>query len=78
MICKHLQIPFIRRPIDRSELYVADEICLAGTLAELIPVKQVESFVLPTERPVLERVADAFWKYARREATLPGFSLTPI
>ncbi len=78
IICRHLQVPFVRRPIDRSELYVADEICLAGTLAELIPVKQVESFVLPAARPVLERVADAFWKYARREQTLAGFSLTPI
>ena len=77
-ICRHLRIPFIRRPIDRTELYVADEICLAGTLAELVPVKQIESFVLPTERPVLERIADAFWKYVRREQALPDFSLTPV
>jgi branched-chain amino acid aminotransferase len=77
-ICEHLQVPFIRRPVDRTELYVADEICLAGTLAELIPVKQIESFVLPKERPILERLADAFWRCARREQTLPGFSLTPV
>jgi len=37
-----LGIPFERRPIDRTELYIADEIALAGTLAELQPVTSVD------------------------------------
>lgn len=30
-----LKIPFFRRPIDRTELLIADELCICGTLAEL-------------------------------------------
>jgi|HigsolmetaAR202D_1030399.scaffolds.fasta_scaffold01168_6 Branched-chain amino acid aminotransferase/4-amino-4-deoxychorismate lyase len=41
-LAKDLGIPFERRPIDRTELYIADEICLAGTLAELQPVLSVD------------------------------------
>ena len=37
-ICHSLAIPFIERPVDRTELHIADEIRLVGTLAELAPV----------------------------------------
>jgi branched-chain amino acid aminotransferase len=37
-------IPFVRRPIDRSELYIADEIAFAGTITELTPVLSVDEF----------------------------------
>ncbi|GAA3436932.1 branched-chain-amino-acid transaminase [Kutzneria kofuensis] len=37
-----LGIPLRRREIDRTELYVADEIFLCGTLAELLPVTSVD------------------------------------
>jgi branched-chain amino acid aminotransferase len=44
-----MSIPFIRRPIDRTELLVADEIALCGTLAELVPVKSIDG--LPLRQP---------------------------
>ena len=31
-----------RRPIDRSELYIADELRLTGTLAEITPVRSID------------------------------------
>lgn len=37
-------IPFDRRPIDRTELYIADEIALVGTLAEVTPVVGVDDY----------------------------------
>ena len=73
-----LQIGFERRPVDRTELYVADEMCLAGTLAELVPVRRVESFALPDRAPLIERVAGEFWECVRGVRTHPGISLTPV
>ena len=36
-LCASLGIEFERRPIERSELYIADEVGLTGTLAEITP-----------------------------------------
>ena len=41
-----MNIPFIRRPIDRTELLVADEIAICGTLAELVLVKSIDGLPL--------------------------------
>lgn len=37
-------IPFIRRPIERSELYIADEIALIGTGTGIVAVTAVDGF----------------------------------
>lgn len=42
-----------RRPIDRSELYIADELGLTGTLAEITPIKSIDEQALPEEAPIL-------------------------
>lgn len=73
-----LDIRFERRPVDRTELYVADEICLVGTLAELIPIRHIDSVVLPERRPVLEALADVFWACVRGVRTHPAVDLTPV
>lgn len=39
------------RPIDRTELYVADEVFLAGSAAEISPIVSVDGFVLDDGRP---------------------------
>jgi branched-chain amino acid aminotransferase len=49
-LCKSLCIGFVRRPIERSELAVADEIALAGTLAEVTRVQTLEGVPLPESR----------------------------
>jgi branched-chain amino acid aminotransferase len=43
-------VPFERRPVDRSELLVADEIALAGTLMEIGLVKQLDGRAMPARR----------------------------
>ena len=55
-LAKDLGIPTIERPIDKSELYIADEVFLTGTAAKVAPVKRVENYELPTDRPVTERL----------------------
>jgi len=42
-----------RRPIDRSELYIADELGLTGTLAEITPIKSIDEQALPEDAPIL-------------------------
>lgn len=39
---EELGMRLVRREIDRSELYVADELFLCGTLAELLPIRSVD------------------------------------
>ena len=41
-LARSMGIPFVRRPIDRTELLIADEIAICGTLAELPLVKSIE------------------------------------
>ncbi len=76
-ICFALGIPFIRRPIDRSELYIADEICFAGTLLELAPVKRFEYRTLQVPGSVFKPISDAFWSTVRAERSIPGIELLP-
>ena len=41
-----LGIPVVERPIDRTELYVADEIFTCGTAAEITPVVSVDKYTV--------------------------------
>jgi branched-chain amino acid aminotransferase len=77
-ICRTLAIPFERRPIERTELLVADELWLVGTLMELARVKSVDGYALPQAAPVLSRVADEFWLCVRGEREHPLIRLTPL
>lgn len=53
-IAKNLGIPTVERPIDKSELLIADEVFLCGTAAKIAPVKQIETFKLSDHRPITE------------------------
>ncbi len=57
-IARNLGIPVVERPIDRSELLIADEVFLCGTAAKIAPVKRVESYTLPTDRPITTKLRE--------------------
>ncbi|MEM9904967.1 MAG: branched-chain amino acid transaminase [Cyanobacteria bacterium P01_D01_bin.44] len=57
-IAKDLGIEVIERPIDKSELLIADEVFLSGTAAKVTPVRQIESYHCSTHRPVTDRIRD--------------------
>jgi branched-chain amino acid aminotransferase len=78
MICAVLNIDFVRRPVDKSELYIADEICFGGTLLELAQVKRMEFRTLAIPGPVFQSIADVFWQAVRAERKIPGIELTPV
>ncbi|MFZ4641078.1 MAG: branched-chain amino acid transaminase [Nodosilinea sp.] len=55
-LARNLGIEVIERPVDKSELFIAEEVFLSGTAAKITPVRQVESYTLPTQRPLTDRL----------------------
>ncbi|MFI5386655.1 MAG: branched-chain amino acid transaminase [Fimbriimonadales bacterium] len=70
-IARKRGIPIQERAVDRSELLFADEIFLTGTAAGVTPVKSIESFELPTSRPIAESLQAAYGEATRGK--LAGF-----
>ena len=48
----------VERPIDKSELFVAEEVFLTGTAAKVTPVRRVECTDLSSERPVMNALRE--------------------
>ena len=55
-IAKSYNINVIERPVDKTELFIADEVFLTGTAAKITPIKQIESTELHGERPVMTKL----------------------
>lgn len=58
-------IPFSRRPLDRTELYIADELALAGTLAEVTPIASIDGRRLGTTSGILASIGTRYRAAAR-------------
>ena len=57
-LAKAMGIPTLERPVDKTELFVADEVFLSGTAAKVTPVRRVETTDLATERPVMNAIRE--------------------
>lgn len=57
-LAKDLGIPTIQRPIDKSELLIADEVFLSGTAAKITPVKRIESFNFSPLHPITNQLKE--------------------
>jgi branched-chain amino acid aminotransferase len=57
-LAQAMGIPVLERAVDKTELFVADEVFLSGTAARITPVRRVESTELANRRPVMERLRD--------------------
>jgi branched-chain amino acid aminotransferase len=55
-IARDMGIPVIERPVDKSELFIADEVFLSGTAAKITPVKRIEMYDLKPDRPITDRL----------------------
>lgn len=73
-----LGIPFMRRPIDRTELLVADEFALCGTIGEIIPVKSIDGFSLPKEAPIIRAIQTRYLRAIRGVEPHPSVERTVI
>ena len=57
-LARAMGIEVIERPVDKSELFVADEVFLSGTAAKVTPVRRVESTDLSATRPIMEKIRE--------------------
>jgi branched-chain amino acid aminotransferase len=57
-IARALGIKTIERPVDKSELFIADEVFLSGTAAKITPVKRIENYTTPTTRPITDKLRE--------------------
>lgn len=70
-------IEFVRRPIDRTELLIADELALCGTLADITLVKSIEG--LPLKPPsLLAAIQNAYVKACKGIEPHPFVELTAL
>jgi branched-chain amino acid aminotransferase len=75
-----LGIPFVERPIGRTELYIADEMFLCGTGAEITPVRSVDRRMVGdgATGPVTTRLAAHFEAVVRGRVAARQDWLTPV
>ena len=57
-LAREMGIPVVERLVDKSELFIADEVFLSGTAAKVAPVKQIENFKMPAERPITTKIRE--------------------
>ena len=75
-----LDIPFVERSIGRTELYVADEVFLCGTGAEITPVRSVDRRVIGDGAigPVTRCLSEHFEAVVRGRVPERADWLTPV
>jgi branched-chain amino acid aminotransferase len=79
-LAKYLDIPVKERSIDRTELYIADEVFLCGTGAQVSPVSSVDHRAVGDGRvgPISKRISKTYFDAVR--GRLPAFRhwVTPV
>jgi branched-chain amino acid aminotransferase len=69
-----LGLDIARREIDRTELYVADELFLCGTLAEILPITSIDRLPVGagTPGPLTRRLQALYDSEARGASPCPS------
>ncbi len=57
-IARDIGIKVVERPVDKTELYIADEVFLSGTAAKITPVKRIETYTLSQQRPITNKLRE--------------------
>lgn len=55
-IAQDMGIEVEQREIDKTELFIADEMFLCGTAAKVTPIKQIENYHLGKENPITQTI----------------------
>lgn len=61
-IARELGYTVIEWQIDKSELFIADEVFFSGTAARVTPVKRIEHYDLPLVHPITDALKERFEK----------------
>lgn len=75
-----LEIPVIERAVDRTELYMADEVFMCGTAAEITPVVSVDKHDIGAGAigPITEQLEQVFLNVLRGKDERYAHWLTPV
>ena len=80
IVTRELEMPWVERSVDRSELYTADEVILFGTGVQVAPVVEIDHRKIGEGGigPVGQRVRDLYFDIVRGK--VPGYEhwLTPV
>jgi branched-chain amino acid aminotransferase len=57
-LSRALEIPVEIREVDKTELFLADEVFLSGTAARITPVKKIENYTLPEKKTITMKLRD--------------------
>lgn len=68
-IARDFKIPVHEEVLTRDQLYIADEIFLSGTAAEITPVREVDHRIIGPGKPgpVTKKIQETFFKAVRGE-----------
>lgn len=79
-LANDLSIPYEVRPIDRTELYIADEIFLAGTGAQIASITSVDRRRVGTGElgPITKQLQDVYYRAVRGLEEKYAEWLTPV
>jgi branched-chain amino acid aminotransferase len=77
-LAQSMGIKFARRPIDRTELLIADEIGVCGTLHEVTLAHTIEGFPLSEKSPILGAVQRRYLEAVRGIDPHPSVELTAL
>jgi branched-chain amino acid aminotransferase len=66
-LLREMNFPIVERAISRDEMYVADEIFMVGTAAEITPVREVDDRKVGSggRGPITKRVQDRYFQIVR-------------
>ena len=67
VVAQDLGIETEERAIDKTELFIADEVFLSGTAAKVTPVKRIESYHLSPNRPITEKIKHKLTSITKNE-----------
>jgi branched-chain amino acid aminotransferase len=79
-LCRDLGIPIAEQNIPREMLYVADEVFLTGTAAEITPVRSIDRITIGAGRrgPVAKQLQEAFFAVVSGSVADRHGWLTPV
>jgi branched-chain amino acid aminotransferase len=75
-LSQSLGIRFVKRPIDRTELLIADELAICGTLAEITLVRAIEGQVVSGKSSLLSILQNRYLEAVRGTKPHPAVGLS--
>ena len=69
-LCRKNDIPIHEQTLQRHDFYIADEVFLSGSAAEVVPVTKIDGRVIGSGEPgpVTRRLMEIFHRHVRESA----------